>query len=301
MKNLFIIIAAIIVVVGISALYRSGGVSVAGDGQLVVAITDPSEVPDDVTSILMTVSEVRVGEVGGGWRTISEERLSFDLLRLRDNEILSLLADAQLPSGTYQSIRLTVDRVLVTASGEESEAKLPSGDLKLIGDLVIEDGATSFLTLDVDAGESLHRTGNDRFIFAPVVRVTADRDADVTVGADRSITVRGGRRDLDVRRGMDENGEVRPDFVLTPGTNLRLEIVGDSIKIVSPEVKEEGIQITALTATETAVASGNLDNAASVKLLTRDGRKVWRVIGLKDGDTTIVYVDAITNLVTAVE
>jgi hypothetical protein len=100
---------------------------------------------------------------------------------------------------------------------------------------------------------------------------------------------------------MDENGVMKKDFALQTGDDLKLEIVNDAIRITTKDEKETGVKVTAQSAIDLAVQGGQLDSAASVKLLTREGKKVWRVIGMKDQELTNVYVDVTTGGIVAVE
>ena len=65
-----------------------------------------------------------------------------------------LLADVQLKEGTYNQIRLEISKVVVTDANGTHEAKLPSGELKMNGQLVIEANSTAAATFDFLVNEA---------------------------------------------------------------------------------------------------------------------------------------------------
>jgi hypothetical protein len=100
---------------------------------------------------------------------------------------------------------------------------------------------------------------------------------------------------------MDETGTMRSDFVLD--ANLKLDIVGETIKIIAKEEQaaEKEIKVTAKAAIDIAIQGNYLESALSVKLVSRNGKNVWRVVGTKNLEITNVYVDVVTGAVVETE
>lgn len=146
-----------------------------GTGTLVLMITDdPSDL--NITEALVTMSEVRVHYAGmnesgvnGSWITIVNESQTFDLIQLIN--VTDLFGTANLSAGWYTQIRLMVDQALVTIDGVQYDLTIPSKNVKLIRPFRIQDNQTTVLTLDFDVHESVHETGNGKYIFRPTIKV----------------------------------------------------------------------------------------------------------------------------------
>lgn len=138
-------------------------------GSLEVWVTDA---PGDVQRLDVTVSEIQVHRASDdtagedGWITVISDSRTFDLIALRDAQ--EFLGEEELEAGHYTQIRLSVDNV--TVNGTEAEIKLPSGELKVIGQFEIKADCTTALTLDFDAEASLDYTPQGKAIFQPVVK-----------------------------------------------------------------------------------------------------------------------------------
>jgi len=154
---------------------------VADAGFLEIRVTDAPNY--DVSAVYLTISNIEVrqpqtGEQGvadeGSWEMIIGESHTFELLRLRGG-IEEVLGSRQLPVGHYSQIRLDVEEVIVTVNDEDRIAKVPSGEVKLIGSFEIEAEQNTALTLDFDAAESVRVLGNGNVNFTPVVHVTVTK------------------------------------------------------------------------------------------------------------------------------
>ena len=270
-------------------------------GNVVLAITDAATGFDAVESLILSVSEVRLHSRTKGWITISEEKKQFDLLKLKESSTLGLLAEGNADAGSYDQIRLTLQKILIVSGGKTNEAKLPSNDLKITGELTVQEGKTSTVLMDFLADKSLHMTGSGKFIFAPVVTLETRKDAEAHVISDTSVKIEGGEITAHFTAGTDENGDTRSDFVLD--AHINLEIIGDTIKVVTKE-EEKGdaeIKVTAKDAINIATRGKYLDSALSVKLTDKNNKKVWRVSGFKTLEVTIVYIDVTSGTVISVE
>lgn len=88
-----------------------------------------------------------------GWVTVFSGEKSFDLLDLRNGRT-DLLADAEIPAGSYNQLRLVVTAGEVTLTdGRVFSLKVPSGEqsgIKLHFTFEVQDGEQTQLLLDVD-------------------------------------------------------------------------------------------------------------------------------------------------------
>ena len=119
--------------------------------------------------------------------TLTEETQQYNLLELQ-NGVDTLLAQEEIPAGSYSQIRLKVtDASLVLENGDEytlgEDFKIPSGQqsgLKvLLPNFTVASDTETELTLDFDVEESFVVQGNPDtsagikgFIFKPTIKAT---------------------------------------------------------------------------------------------------------------------------------
>ncbi len=127
-----------------------------GPAVLEVRVTDA---PDpEITAVLIVASAIQVHNgTTGEWSTVVEGPVDFDLIQVAGIE--DLLGESELEPATYTQIRLQIDSVTITRSGEDHVATVPSGELKLVGSMELEEGATTIATLDFDAEQSVVAQG----------------------------------------------------------------------------------------------------------------------------------------------
>jgi hypothetical protein len=235
-KNTTLYIVLIIVVVGLGVYFlnKPSAYNPVTQGKVVLGVTDASADMTGVSSVVITVNKVAIHSTSSGWVTISSGVKEYDLLTLKKSGVVSLLAQTNVTAGTYDQIRLNISKVVVVRNNVQTEAKLPSSELKIIGKIVVNADKTSTAVFDFMADKSLHATGDGKFIFAPVIRIEKTSDANVEVKMNDELSITGGNRENDEDVGMDEKGEVREDFELKG--NLEID-VNDDIQIASSSVR----------------------------------------------------------------
>jgi hypothetical protein len=137
-------------------------------------------VVDNESRVDWYLSSAIIGEVedddndnDAGWYTIVEESQTFDLIALQD--VKEELGLKNLSVGKYTQIRLTVEKaeIIINNDGESEvhDLKIPSKKVKLIKPFWIYKDNTTVLTLDFDVHESVHKTGSDKYIMKPTIKV----------------------------------------------------------------------------------------------------------------------------------
>ena len=221
-------------IVGGAVVIGPGAAS--GQGRVIVGVSDAAANLSSVSKIMVTIDEVSVHSASKGWVTLSSTPLTVDLLELNASGDLALLANATIDEGTYQQVRLKISKVVVTDANGTHDAKLPSGELKVIGDLVVKANSTSAVTFDFLADQSLHLANNGTvYLMAPVVKVEMMDGAQVQGKAKNRFRVSGGKTGVSVTVGMDERGDVGAGKRISPNAAVTISANG-TINILPPGI-----------------------------------------------------------------
>lgn len=149
---------------------------------------------DGVAEAHVTIEEVvLVGEEGRF--TLSDETQEFDLLELQ-NGVTADLAEAEVPEGEYEQLRLILgeEATLAFDDGSETNLKVPSGPqtgikINLPDFEIDEDADAADITIDFDAAKSFVKAGaSGKYIFKPTLKAKTialngdnlDEDAEIT-------------------------------------------------------------------------------------------------------------------------
>ncbi len=265
-------------------------------GRAVFSITDATPDIQNVTAVQITIDKLEVLSSGQAWVTVNSTAKTFDLMALKTSGTAQLIADLQLPVGTYNQIRLHVTKVVVTKAGVQSEAKLPSNELKIVGKVVVKPDATASVKFDFLLDKSLHLTGNGMFILAPVIKLDSQSDARVQINANNEVKLESGQEEESIMMGSDENGMMKNNFEFDSNQKLDLTNNG-SMHMMDNNQSETGLKIDAQKAIDIAIKNGSIDLSISVKLETKDGKKVWHVVGKQGLSLADVFVDAQTGVI----
>lgn len=179
--------------------------SADGTGRLVVRMTDapfPYDLVDQANVTVFKVEARRVddsddteGEEGGSpYVVLMEEEIEMNLLDLV-NGVTMELADAEVPAGTYDLVRVYVKGIEVVLTDTRTfDLKVPSGEqtgIKVFIEpgLTVTSGLSTDLLLDFDVSSSFVARGNldnvsgiNGFNFKPVIRATNESVAGTLAG-----------------------------------------------------------------------------------------------------------------------
>ena len=147
-------------------------------GIIEIRVTDPGLV--GVNSANVTARNIEVHEVAaeeGEWIIIIPGPVTFDLVKLAEEEEVEILGEEEITTGSFTQIRMDVDVVEgLTADNMSYTASVPSEKLKIVRPFNVEDGVKTILTLDFDGDKSLVMTGEGKFIFKPVVKLLIEKE-----------------------------------------------------------------------------------------------------------------------------
>ncbi len=236
-KTIGIIVAILVIVLGAYLIMGKPADQTtqeqqsAAQGRVVFSVTDATADMQAISEINMEISKVEMHSMTDGWVTVSSTPRTYSLLQLNAEDKDEFLADINQNTGTYDQVRLGVKSVaVITKSNGTKIAKLPSGELKINAKVIVEANKTSSVNFDFLADKSLHTTGSGEYIFAPVVKTESKSNAAVTLGADSSVSVAGGRMDDTNTVGMDVDGSVKLNFQIDSSKKLNLDNNG-TIKV----------------------------------------------------------------------
>lgn len=201
------------------------------EGRAVFILTDAAADMGAVTRVTVTIDSVSVLTEGGAWTKVNTKQQTYDLLALKASGTQVLLADYNLTPGVYRQMRLEVSRVIVTDASGDHTAKMPSGELKLVGKLVVNENSTSTARFDFIADESLHVTGNGTYIFAPVIQLETREKAHVEIKSSADfktiVLLKDGKINENIKLSMDVKGNVGEGLMVRKES--KLSVVGDAI------------------------------------------------------------------------
>ena len=175
-------ILALVTACALPACDTDGGdahVTVAGDAQLVILITDAPLDISLVRSVIVTIGSVAVyptmltGEGGSSPLVMIDHPVTLDLLTLTDGAT-ALLAQASLPTGFFERIRLEiVDARLIFLDGTELDLSIGfvNVDISVSFELTLDAVVEIVLDFDAQASIQVNLSSSEPYVLEPVVTV----------------------------------------------------------------------------------------------------------------------------------
>lgn len=146
------------------------------EGVLLISITGKALSLGNITSVKVKVlSASAYHKEKTFWTTVNDADVVIDLLELKKKSIEQVYGNKSLPEGNYSMLKLKIGDVKVTRNDKEEDAFLPSGELKIQMPIHIDADQQTKVTLDFVVDESLHKTGDGKIIFAPVLHVKSGK------------------------------------------------------------------------------------------------------------------------------
>jgi len=151
-----------------------------GKARIQVALTDD---PGDFKAVYIDVQEVNVNyndSDDNGWQPLPGTKKGLYNLLTLVNDKDTVLADAEIASGTIKEIRLVLgdNNWVVTNAGDSIKLQTPSGQssgVKLKINMPVSEGILYKLLLDFDVAKSIHEAGNaGKYILKPVIRTVLE-------------------------------------------------------------------------------------------------------------------------------
>jgi hypothetical protein len=153
---------------------KNNNSSSTGNAILEVYLTDD---PGNYDQVVIDVKDVQINVTGdstNGWQSLSTVKAGdYDLLKLVNDDD-TLLASSDIPSGKIHQMRLILgpDNYVVL-NGQQIVLETPSAQqsgLKFNIQQDVSAGILYKITLDFDAGKSIVKTGNSKYLLKPVIR-----------------------------------------------------------------------------------------------------------------------------------
>lgn len=148
--------------------------TVAGEGILSILITDPPNVPEGVTHVYVTYSNlaVHVAEAGNasGWTQVKSQGV---IELMSTVNVSQTVASANITSGKYNLIRFNVSSAQVTYNGKNYTAFVPASMLTvpIIGGVQVNASQPSATIIDITPTViNIGSASNPEFIIRPVAK-----------------------------------------------------------------------------------------------------------------------------------
>lgn len=209
-----------------------------GKGRLNVHMTD-KPASHNISAIMVNITQIEINKSGSdstsGWQVLSDSAQTVNLLDLTDGK-KKLIASQDLAPGTYSQIRLILGaNNTVKVNGVEFPLTVPSGmqtGIKVNANITVKAGDTFNILLDFNAAQSIHETGNGRFMMKPVIH-SVDMQMDGTLkGSIAPVNVKSSvfaimNQDTTSTFSDTTNGAFKI-YGLTPGTYSLSIMPGDT-------------------------------------------------------------------------
>ena len=143
----------------------------------------------DAKAVLVTFSTVRAHRSDSDWTVVpfinAATTRTCDLKKLETSE--DALGSAGLPTGHYTQVRLVVQSAtlffdnastgsacattITPPAGASSPVEIPSGEVKLNREFDITSSSSMTMLIDFDGDQSIHLTGDGRYMMSPVLTI----------------------------------------------------------------------------------------------------------------------------------
>src|SRR5882724_1425579 len=137
--------------------------------------------PGNFDAVLIDVQDIKINystDTSSGWQSLANVKTGqYDLLKLVNDDD-TVLASADISTGTIQQIRLVLGTEnFVKIDGQLIKLETPSAQqsgLKLNIHQDVSAGILYKLLLDFDVAKSVHKTGNNKYMLKPVIRTVLE-------------------------------------------------------------------------------------------------------------------------------
>jgi len=168
----------------------AGGRSSAANAELTLSVTDAAI--DNATEVTVQFTAIEIKPADGpAISHILASPMSVNLLSLQGSLSEAFFNDLEVPSGSYNWIRLSIksvsgerDSYIVFNDGSEYELSIPSGSqsgLKIISNFELDANKATAMTIDFDLRKSIVAASGG-YVLKPALRLIAD---------DQSVTLQG--------------------------------------------------------------------------------------------------------------
>ena len=187
MRHLPVLALATALAVGAAACSDSPSSPSLSGGNFNLRIRDTPF--SDAKAVLVTFSSVRAHRSDSDWTVVpfigAATTRTCDLKKLETSE--DVIGSAGLPTGHYTQVRLVVQSAtlffdnastgsacattITPPAGASAPVEIPSGEVKLNREFDLTSSSSMTMLIDFDGNQSIHLTGNGRYMMSPVVTI----------------------------------------------------------------------------------------------------------------------------------
>lgn len=170
----------------VSCTEKSASLGENAKARLEIRLTDD---PLDVDAVNIDIQDVKINfstDSINGWQSLAGVKKGvYNLLDLV-NDKDTLLASAEIPTGKIHQLRLLLGTGnSVEVDGQSYALQTPSAQqsgLKLNIQQEVKEGILYKILLDFDAGKSVIKTGNGKYLLKPVIRTMLESTGGTIIG-----------------------------------------------------------------------------------------------------------------------
>lgn len=189
----------------------AGGRSTSANAELTLSVTDAAVDSAAEVWVAFTSIEIKPADSTVISHTF-DSPVSINLLSLQGSLSEDFFNNLEVPSGTYNWVRLSIksvsgerDTYIVFKNGSEYELSVPSGSesgLKIISNFDLDANSATAMTIDFDLRRSIVAANNDRYMLKPALRLIENTQSVTLQGSiDTTLTLGADCSDADTNSG----------------------------------------------------------------------------------------------------
>ncbi|AKG53241.1 hypothetical protein DGWBC_0562 [Dehalogenimonas sp. WBC-2] len=272
-----------------------------GNGEVYFTISDASTDLQSVTKYEVTIDKVEAHVEGGSWTVISTESKTYDLIQLKNQNQIMLVASSSIKAANYDRVRCNVAKATITDNTGVHQATLVKNTCEFDSRFEIKSDTKASVNLDFLADKCLYLTTDGKYVMATSIRCETRNSAQIQVSSNNEVQISGGQTQTNAHYGMGMDGMMKSGFELAADAALKIE--GSAVVVITGQamfygtVSSVNIGSQTLTCARAGGSAMTLNFASSTQLLING---TLSLLGLVDvsgqtGKPCWVVYDTTTN------
>lgn len=158
-------------------------------GTVHVSLTDAPAAYDAVNVTITSFMAHHAGgsEAPSAWENLRTTPMTVNLLTLAGQ--LAELANASVPTGSYDALKLTIGPgATIVVDGVSHPLTVPSNTVRIMAPFTISSGGVINMLMDFDVSASVHQTGSGTWMLQPVIHTSRSEEVGTINGTVTNVT-----------------------------------------------------------------------------------------------------------------